>query len=150
MIVEEKININASREAVWAVVIDIENGADFITGIQKIDILEKPQNGLIGLKWAETRLMFGKEAKVDKWVTEAVDNDYYITRAEDGGFVFNTAVRIKDAGSDGVTLAISHESLPQTFGAKIMSIPMRLFFTGVIRKAALQDLADIKAAAERA
>jgi len=30
-----------------------------------------------------------------------------------------------------------------------MSIPMRLFFKGVIKKALLQDLNDIKAAVER-
>jgi hypothetical protein len=52
-------------------------------------------------------------------------------------------------GSGGMTLASAHDSLPQTIGAKIMSIPMGLFFKGVARKALVQDLNDIKAAVEK-
>jgi hypothetical protein len=38
---------------------------------------------------------------------------------------------------------------PHGIVASVMSIPMRLFFKGVLRKAILQDLNDIKAAVER-
>lgn len=54
----------------------------------------------------------------------------------------------KPASGLGVTLTESHESRPQGIAATLMAIPMRLFFTGVIRKALLPDLNDIKAAAE--
>jgi len=47
-----------------------------------------------------------------------------------------------------MTLAESHESRPQSIKAKL-SLPMLFLFKGVIRKAALQDLNDIKAAVER-
>ena len=43
----------------------------------------------------------------------------------------------------------SHESKPQGIVARLMSIPMVLFFKGVIKKALLQDLNDIKAAVEQ-
>src|SRR5262245_26954256 len=88
MIVEAQVTINGTKPAIWAVIIDIENAAELIRGIEKIEILEKPISGLVGLKWRETRILFGKPASADKWITEAVENEYYKTRAEDKGFVF--------------------------------------------------------------
>ena len=93
-------------------------------------------------------MLFGKPATVEKWITDAAENEFYKTRAEDGGFVFLTTKRILE-GSGGMTLTESHESKPQGIVAKLMSIPMVLFFKGVIKKALLQDLNDIKAAVEQ-
>jgi hypothetical protein len=52
-------------------------------------------------------------------------------------------------GRGGLTLTSSHESRPRGIAARVMSIPMGLFFKGVVRKAVLQDLNDIKSAVER-
>ena len=84
-----------------------------------------------------------------KWITDAVENESLRTRAEDGGFVFLTTTTISENSDDSMTLTSAHDSQPQGIGASLMSIPMRLFFKGVIRKAILQDLKDIKAAVER-
>jgi hypothetical protein len=147
MLVEAQVTIHATRAAVWAAVTDVENAAKIMTGVQKIEVLEKPASGLVGLKWRETRLLFGKPADAVKWVTEAVENEYYVTRAEDMGFVFLTTTRLSEGGG-GVTVTSSHDSRPQGIGARIKSIPMRLF-KGVIRKAILQDLNDIKSRVEK-
>lgn len=148
MNVEAQITIDGSPAAVWAAIADIENAASLIGGIEKIEILERPASGLVGLKWRETRILFGKPASVDKWITAAVEPGSYRTRAEDGGFVFETTQRIS-ADQGRVTLTSSHETLPQGFVARLQMIPMTLFFKGVIRKAILHDLNDIKAAVER-
>jgi hypothetical protein len=147
MIVEAQVTINGSRSAVWAVITNIENASEICSGIDKIEILEKQTSGLVGLKWRETRILFGKPAAVEKWIIDAAENDFYQARAEDGGFVFLTTKRLSESNG-GVTLTESHESKPQTFGAKL-SIPMLFLFKGVIKKALLQDLKDIKAAVER-
>src|SRR5690554_7427383 len=55
------ILINRPVELVWNQIIDIRNSAQFIEGIIKIEVLEEPENTLIGFKWKETRMMFGKE-----------------------------------------------------------------------------------------
>src|SRR2546423_9337188 len=148
MIVEAQVTINGSKAAIWAAITNIENASEIISGIENIEVLEKPANGLVGLKWRETRMLFGKPASVEKWITNAAENEFYKTRAEDGGFVFLTTKSISE-GSGGMTLAESHESKPQGVVATLMSIPMRLFFKGVVKKADLQDLNDIKAAVER-
>jgi hypothetical protein len=147
MIVEVQVTINGSKAAVWAAITNIEHASETISGIEKIEILEKPANGLVGLKWRETRKLFGKSATADKWITDAVENEFYKTRAEDGGFVFLSTMSISDT-SGGITLTSSHDSQPQGIAAKLMSIPMGLLFKGVAKKALQQDLNDYKAAVE--
>jgi hypothetical protein len=148
MLVEVQVPINGSRAAIWAAITDIENASKIISGIENIEVLEKPANGLVGLKWRETRMLFGKPATADKWITDAVENQFYKTRAEDNGFVFLSTMSISE-NNGAMTLTSAHDSQPQTLGAKVMSIPMGLFFKGVAKKALLQDLNDIKSAVEK-
>jgi hypothetical protein len=149
MLVEVSIDIRAPKASVWAKMTELENAAAFISGIDKIEILEQPASGLVGLKWRETRMLFGKPATADKSITEAVEGEFYKTRAESDGFIFLSTMRLSNS-SDGVTLTSVHDSQPQSFGAKVMSVPMGLLFKGVAKKALRQDLIDIKLAAESA
>jgi hypothetical protein len=148
MLVDAQVTINAPEAAVWAAITDIENAADDLSGVESIEVLEKPASGLVGLRWRETRMYFGKPATVEKWITDAAENKFYKTRAESDGFVFLTTMKISENGGGSVTLTSSHDSQPQGFVAKLKSTPMFLF-KGVIRKALMQDLRDIKTAVER-
>ena len=148
MLVEAQVTINGSKAAIWAAITDIEHAAETISGIENIEVLEKPASGLVGLKWRETRMLFGKPATADKWITEAAENEFYETRAEDNGFVFLSTFRISASGG-GMTLTSSHDSKPQSIVARLQSIPMGLLFRGVVKKAILQDLNDIKAKVEQ-
>jgi hypothetical protein len=147
MLVEAQTNISGSKEAVWAVMTDIENAADILSGVENIEIVERPADGLVGMRWRETRMYFGSLATVEKQITDVVENEYYKTRAEDSGFVFLSTMSISKSG-DSVTLTSSHDTQPQGFVAKLKSAPM-IYFKGVIRKALQQDLNDIKTAVEQ-
>ena len=147
MLVEVQVTINGSKEAIWAAMTNFENASEIISGIQNIEILEKPANGLVGLKWRETRMLFGKPATAEKWITDAAENEFYKTRAESDGMVFVTTNRISE-NSGGIILTSSHDSRPQGIVARLKSLPMGLF-KGVVKKALLQDLNDIKSAVER-
>jgi hypothetical protein len=92
-------------------------------------------------------MLFGKPATAEKWITDAAENEFYKTRAEDNGFVFLSTMSISES-SGGITLTSSHDSKPQGIAARLKSIPMGLF-KGVVKKALLQDLNDIKSAVER-
>jgi carbon monoxide dehydrogenase subunit G len=149
MLVETQVHINnGSKAAIWAAITDIENAAETISGIENIGVIEKPANGIVGLKWRETRMLFGKAATAEKWITDAVENEFYKTRAEDNGFVFISTMRISESGG-GITLTSVHESKPQGIVARLMSVPMGIFFKGVAKKALQQDLNDIKSAVEQ-
>jgi hypothetical protein len=147
MLVEAKVTINGPRASVWAAIADVENAPKIISGILKVEVLERPASGLVGLRWRETRMLFGKPEAVEKWITDAAENESYNTRAESDGFVFQSTIRISE-GSGGITLASSHETRAQGIVARLKSLPMFLF-KGVVKKALLQDLNDVKAAVER-
>ena len=147
MIVEAQVTINGSKAAIWDAITNIANASEIISGIENIEVLEKPANGLVGLKWRETRMLFGEPATVEKWITDAAENEFYKTRAESDGMVFLTTNRISES-SGGITLTSSHDSKPQSIVAKL-SIPMLFLFKGVVKKALLQDLNDIKSAVEQ-
>src|SRR6185295_18341199 len=104
MLVEVQVTIKGSRAAIWAAITDIENASTIIRGIEKIEVLEKPATGLVGLKWRETRMLFGKPATAEKWITDAVENEFYNTRAESDGFVFLSTMRISEGSGGGFTL----------------------------------------------
>src|SRR5690349_25016564 len=127
MIVEAQVTINGSKAAIWAAITNIENASDTISGIENIEVLEKPANGLVGLKWRETRMLFGKPAIAEKWITDAAENQFYKTKAASDGFVFLCTKSISESGG-GITLTETHESKPQGIVAKLMSIPMRILF----------------------
>jgi len=148
MLVETQVTIKGSRAAIWAAITDIEKAPDIISGIERIEIVSRPASGLVGLRWRETRMLFGKPATAEKWITEATENESYTTRADEQGFVYLATMRISE-GSGGITLSSAHDSRPQGFVASLMSIPMGLLFKGVAKKALLQDLNDIKAAVEK-
>ena len=148
MLVEARVTVRGSRAAIWAAITDIENASETMRGIEKIEVLEKPANGLVGLKWRETRMLFGKPATADKWITDAAENAFYKTRAESDGFVFLSTMSISE-GSGGITLTSAHDSRPQGLVATVLSLPMIFLFKGVAKKALLQDLNDIKSAVER-
>ena len=147
LIVEAQVTISGSKAAIWAAITDIENASKTMSGIEHIEVLEKPANGLVGLKWRETRTLFGKPATAEKWITDAAENEFYKTRAESDGFVFLSTMSISESRG-GMTLTSTHESKPHGIVATVMSIPMRLLFKGVAKRAILQDLNDIKSAVE--
>jgi len=148
MIFEAQVTIDATRAAVWSAMTDIENASKIIRGIQSVEILERPAAGLVGLKWRETRILFGKPAAVDKWIIEAAENEFYETRAESDGSEFLSTMKISESGGV-VTLSSTHVAEPQSSIARVLSIPMGFLFKGMATKALQQDLNDIKAAVER-
>ena len=147
MNVEVQVEINGTKEDVWKVITDIENSTNTIRGIEKIEVLEKPADGIVGLKWRETRTMFGRTATEILWITDVVENQSYKTRAESHGAVYVTTLKITDAG-ENFRLSMDFEGTPQTFGAKIMSVLTSGMAKKATEEALMQDLMDIKAKVE--
>jgi hypothetical protein len=148
MIIKAQETINGSKESVWAVISDIDNAANAITGISEVEILERPDVGLVGLKWKETRTLFGKTATEVMWITDSVENEFYKTRAESHGNIYLSTLRVVSQ-DDATLLTMTHESKPQGFLASLISVPMMFIFKGMLKKCLAQDLRDIKAVVEK-
>jgi len=148
MEIEVKTNIHADRESVWKTVTDIENAAQTISGIEKVEVLEKPKTGFVGFKWTETRTMFGKTATETMWITDAVEPEFYKTRAESHGAIYVSTIEIKEKGGE-TELTMRFSGTPVALSAKIFWAVLGFLFVGATRKALSKDLADIKAAVEK-
>ncbi|MCW8860019.1 MAG: SRPBCC family protein [Deltaproteobacteria bacterium] len=143
MIVSAEIVINKSKDSVWKAITDIENWKKMLSSIIKINILYKPSEDFVGLKWEETREMFGKEEMETMWVTDSVENEYYCTRAESHGSVYITKLSLGNSGT-GTLLTISFNGIAKTNVAKILLFSMGPFIRKSIIKALTKDLEDIK------
>jgi carbon monoxide dehydrogenase subunit G len=142
-----QVSIDAPRSDVWRQITDIEHAAYFISGIEKVDILEKPRDGLVGLTWQETRTMFGKTATETMRITDAKDAESYDTEASSHGSLYHSRMAISE--ERGATrLSMHFDATPQTVGAKLMWALTGFMFRGATRKALQQDLEDIKFAVE--
>lgn len=137
------IEISKPKESVWAAITDIENCADMLSSILNIEVLEQPPQSLIGLKWQETRKMFGKEATETMWITEAVENEYYCTRAESHGAIYISKLSLVQTG-ESTLLTMSFTGQAQTFIAKVMSAIMSPMIKNSMNKELQKDLNDIK------
>lgn len=141
------IEINAPKEKVWKVITDIENSVNTISGIDKIEILNKPKNTLVGLKWKETRTIFRKTATETMWITEAKENNYYKTRAESNGAIYQTILKLTEKeNSTFLTMEFSSEAV--SLKGKIMTFIFGRMLSKSMKKLVEKDLIDIKTAVE--
>ena len=140
--------IDGTKEDVWRVITNIEGSVETIRAIEQIDVLENPASGLVGLKWRETRTMFGRTATEVMWITDAQEHDFYQTRAESHGAVYVSVLQLEERGGE-TCLTMSFDGQAQSLPARIMSAVTGIFFKGATQKALQQDLEDIKAAVEK-
>ncbi|MDA8792758.1 SRPBCC family protein [Bacteriovoracaceae bacterium] len=134
--------IMSTKEKVWDVVTDLEQAKDRIESIKEIEVLNKSDSGFVGTKWKETRDMFGKEAVETMWIIEAKEYEYYISEARNTGTLYHSTIRLEEE-SKGVRLHMSFTAKPESLFAKLLS-PLMFFMKGMIRKAFIKDLEDIK------
>jgi carbon monoxide dehydrogenase subunit G len=147
MRIDVEVNVRAPKVLVWKLITDIEHAAERISGIEKVEILERPAQGLLGLKWRETRTLFGKTATEVMWVTDVQEGSHYATEARSHGAIYRTKTGVED-DPNGTRLWGQFEADAQSIGAKVMSTLLGFLIKGATRKALLKDLADVKAAAE--
>ena len=146
MKISSTVTINASISEVFNVFTDLSKALERISGISKLEILEGPAQMAIGTKWKETRTVFGKEATETMWVTELTKDASYSVDAESHGTKYSSTFTFSslDGGTE-VTWVFS--GIPQTFGAKAMSL-LAFMFKGATQKMLEADLQDLKKACE--
>lgn len=148
MNVSVEIEIEKSRAVVWSAITDIDHAAEMISAIIELQVVERPATGLPGLKWKETRMMFGKPASETMWITEAVENEYYCTRAESHGSVYITRLSLAQQGAITV-LTMSFSARAQSAMTKVLAACMGVFVKRSMVKMLRRDLQDIKQFVER-
>jgi len=151
--IECRVEISAPPALVWRTVADIERAAERIPAIKSIEILPGPRTGK-GLRWRETRIMFGREAtevmEIVEWrpPLSHAGGGMYVATAHNHGTAYRSEVRVEPFGS-GARLTFTFEATALTFLARVMSGIMMPLMKGMVIKALDADLAAIKASCER-
>ena len=137
--------VNASAQALFSVVTDLENCARIVSGITDCEVLTDGPVGE-GTRWRETRVMFGREATEEMEITAFDPPRSYEVSADSHGTRYVTTITVSDNGDTSI-LEYSFTGTPHSFVAKLMT-PLGWFMKGATRKALEQHVADLKKAAE--
>ena len=147
MRIQVAIDIRAESQKIWNTISDVNSWQSMIRGIEKIEVLNQSKKGLMGLKWKETRILFGKSATEIMWVTAVEPGKGYTVNAESHGARYITEINIEEK-TDCCRLIQEFQSIPQTLGAKILGLIFGAMMKKSVIKGLESDLADIKAAIE--
>lgn len=147
MAVSATTQIDAQPDRVWEIITDLDNLESNISAITDVTIHENPSTTFVGAKWTETRKMFGKQASETMWVTDAVENSWFETRAESHGAIYISRWSIAPS-KGGTSVQLTFDTTPTSLPAKLMS-KLAFLFNSAVRKAFESDLADVKRLAER-
>ena len=102
--------VAASPERVWHVVTDVPSAATVLSDVRRVEMLSQPPYG-VGTRWRETRVMFGREATEELYVTAADAPRNTVIEAESGGTHYTTTFTIEPDG-EGSTLAMEFAGEP--------------------------------------
>ena len=147
-LVNEVVSIDAPPAMVWSFITDIENCPGWLSGVESVRILEQSDSGLVGLRWEETRMMFGKEVLETMWITRADPLKFYLVEAHNHGAKYFSRLSV-EVRPGGCELAMSFSAKALTLGAKVSSLLMAPLMKSSVKKMVMKDLNDIKTAAEQ-
>lgn len=113
-----------------------------LESIQKVELLSDVKEG-VGVKWKETRVMFGKEATEVMWITKSDRQEGIIViEAASMGVEYESTYKFEEKDG-GVELEFEFLGKPVTLMAKLMT-PVAWLFKGVTKKALEADLDEMK------
>jgi len=138
--------IAAPPEKVFDGFTDFERAAERIRGIQKLEILERSDSGPggigVGMRFRETRVMFGKEATEEMEITRFERPTGYTVEARShGSHYVSTFAFVADG--PGTRVDVTFDARPESFFAKLMS-PFMFLFRGTMRRCLEGDIEDLQ------
>ncbi|BDZ61631.1 hypothetical protein Lsed01_01908 [Demequina sediminis] len=140
--------IAAPPERVWEIITDLDFAAEVMSAIVKVERLEG-EGYEVGVRWRETRRMFGREESEEMWVDAAEAPRTTTVRAESRGthYVTDFTLAPVDEGTH-VVIDFSAQTPNPGPAQRLGWLVFGRAGMKATRKALEQDLADIAAAAE--
>ena len=139
------IEIEKPLEVVWKAICNIKRADKMISAISRIKILEEPdeEGSLVGLKWRETRKVFGKESDETMWIIDYQPLSSYTTRAENHGAVYTSTLSVQEMG-ENTLLTMAFSSRTDSRWTKVVAAVMGIFVKRSMTKMLDKDLLEIK------
>ena len=135
------VSINATPEAVFGVVSDVENSPDRIDSFEKVDMLTDGSVG-IGTRWRETRRTNSKQS-VEEWEMTAFESpNFFSAYCDSQGYDVKWTMRVNSEG-DGSRLTLDLTTKPRTFIGKLLT-PIEWLMSGMCKAVVRKDLESTK------
>lgn len=147
MKVVAKEKIRAEKVAVFAVFTDLLGAKERIQGIKNIEFLSDTRSG-VGVRWRETRVMFGKQATEDMEITALEAPNSYMVEAESHGTHYKSVFTFAETDDSATEVTWEFEGQPLSVFARLMA-PLGVLMSGSMRKMLQKDLSDLKTSIER-
>lgn len=141
--------IAAPPAVVWEVITDLDHAVSTLSGLQALERLDDTGYE-VGTRWRETRVMFGKAATEEMWVTQVEPERRTVVAASSHGADYLSGFTLAPAGT-GTELTMTFSATVSNPGlvSKLMVRAFGALGKKATAKALRQDLDDIAAAAER-
>jgi carbon monoxide dehydrogenase subunit G len=145
--IEVSRTVRAPVERVWEVFTDLSKGAERLSGVEKIEVLN-PGDFKVGTTWRETRVVHGKTAVEQMTVTVCEPPNHYLVEAQSRGTHYRSEFTFTPEGDDTRVKATfgaeSHGPVGKVVGAVLGGLLSRS-----VAKTLQQDLDDLADAAEK-
>lgn len=138
--------VEAPPEVVFAVVADIPAWPRYISAIDRIELLS-PGPVVAGLRFRETRVMFGRPATEEMTVAEIAPPRRLVLTGINHGTAYR-AEHVCEPQGRQTRLRLVFEGRPVTLLARLFT-PLGWLFLGAVKRQFASDLADLKGEAER-
>lgn len=139
--------IGAPIEKVWALATDIERWPELIGGIEGVELLTDASFGE-GIRWRETRRMFGRAATEEMWVAEIDPGRSYTVETENHGVRYVSTFTFTAAGDGRTEGVVTFGAQPRTNVARVLGTITSAVAARGVAKTLEADLQDLATAAE--
>ena len=139
--------IEATPDTVWAFVGDPASWPETMSAITRVEVLTDGEVG-VGTRFAETRVMFGREATEEMTIAAYEPPHRMLFQAESGGTKYESVMRLEPAEGGRTRAVFEFTASPQALSARVLGAVFAPLMKGSLCKAIEGDLADIKAACE--
>jgi uncharacterized membrane protein len=139
-------HVRAPVERVFDVFTDLHHAAERVNGIEAIEVLTEGPIGA-GTRWRETRIMFGKAASEEMWISEFDPPRRYSVECDSCGARYVTHFRFTPE-ENGTRVEQEFTWSATSLLAWLMS-PIARLMAKPMMQAMDQDLDDLKRAAEQ-
>ncbi len=137
--------LSAPPERVFTLLTDLDGAVGRIRAIKRLEKLV-PGPTRVGTRWRETRVMFGREASEEMWVTKFEPPKRFEAQAESHGCRYLSVYELLPDGPGRTRLTLTFGGEALSFGAKLMT-PLARMFMGSVRKCLDEDFDDLEKAA---
>jgi carbon monoxide dehydrogenase subunit G len=139
----------ADPARVWALATDIAGWAETMSGIDAVEVLERPAFG-VGTRWRETRTMMGRPATEEMWVSALEEGRSYTVESDSHGAHYTSVFTFRPTPAGGTEISLTFTGEASGRGARLLAALTAPLARRSVAKALEQDLIDLARAAEEA